>query len=99
MYLTANDWGNLQNTNLTRDVFLTLVQRVKKIGMVSILEDVKAQALGLTLQLDGIQRHTTARSMASVLPGQGFCQAVHGNEGAVPSWIPGKLSRQPNGVR
>jgi len=49
MYLTANDWGNLQNTNLTRDVFLTLVQRVKKIGMVSILEDVKAQALGLTL--------------------------------------------------
>ena len=49
MYLTASDWGKLQNTNLTRDVFQTLVQRVKQIGMVSMKEDVKAQALGLTL--------------------------------------------------
>ena len=49
MYLSTSDWGKLQKATMTRDVLDTLVHRLKALGLVSLKEDVKAQAMGLLL--------------------------------------------------
>lgn len=49
MYLSSTDWKKLGMTTLSADVHHTLVVRLKKIGLVSLKEDVKGQAIGITM--------------------------------------------------
>lgn len=49
MYLSSNDWSQIQKAKVLRDVMSILAQRLKAIGMVSMKEQCKKQGVAILL--------------------------------------------------
>ena len=49
MYLSQQDWAKLNQATMTRDACEVLVARLKQMGLVSMKEDVKAQAIAIVI--------------------------------------------------